>query len=122
MNELQSFKVAESNVLLGETQGVRYEWFDNDGNQVATFTIFDWWDGKNICNLLVYQKYRQMGYTRELLDFATKKLGCTCLAVGKRNFVAKHIYDKYGFEVIDKDENLYYMSLTKRRNDDGRNK
>ena len=113
MNELRSLILSKSNVLLGQTPGTQYEWFDNTGNQVAEFTTFDWWDGKNICGLFVYPQYRRMGYAYKLLDFATKNLGCTCLAVDKSNFVAKQMYDKYGFAITDQDKNLYYMSLTK---------
>ena len=51
------------------------------------------------------------GYSRHMLDIATKELGATRLSVNKNNKVAKHVYDKYGFEVYDEDGTMYYMKL-----------
>ena len=48
------------------------------------------------------------------------------ITVKKTNTIAKHVYDKYGFQITDEDDKYYYMSLSKeiidtwnRRNDNG---
>ena len=46
-----------------------------------------------------------------LLGFVTQKLGVKNLAVEKVNIIAKHVYEKFGFEVTEEDETLFYMSL-----------
>jgi len=51
------------------------------------------------------------GYSKNMLDIATKELGATHLSVNKNNSIAKHVYDKYGFEVYDEDGTMYYMKL-----------
>lgn len=109
--KLDSFKMTITEVDLSGTLGSQYKWIDTQNNPVATFTTFDWWDGKNIENLKVYDTYKKKGLSYQLLDYAIKKLGCKFLAVDKGNEVAKHIYDKYGFKVSEEDENKYYMQL-----------
>lgn len=38
------------------------------------------------------------------------KCGARNIAVNKTNFIAKHIYEKYGFKIIEKDDNMNYMT------------
>lgn len=96
-------------------KSTKYTWYNENSEMIATFTVFDWWDGKNICDLEVAEKYRNKGYSYILLDYATKKLNCKCLSVEKSNTLAKKIYDKYGFKVVDQDSKYYYMSINKKR-------
>lgn len=107
---LNTFQLSIRNVNLSGTQGTTYTWL-NKKKQVAQFTTFDWWDGKNIENLKVYDGYKGQGLSYQLLDYATKKLGCKSLAVKKDNKIAKHVYDKYGFKVSEEDADTYYMQL-----------
>lgn len=109
-NPLDRYEMTEEDIMLGDTKAKMYKWTDN-GEPVAQFTVFDWWDGKNIENLLVQEKYRGQGLSYHLLDYATKELGVVNLAVKKDNDIAKHVYDKYGFKVVDEDDDLYYMSI-----------
>lgn len=109
--KLESFRLEISTVMLGKTEGTQYKWFDNTGRPVAKFITFEWWDGKNISDLRVYSRYRNRGYSYQLLDYATKRLGCKALAVRKGNEIAKHVYDKYGFKVVDQDCDYYYMYI-----------
>lgn len=109
--KLTSFKLLVSDVMLGETQGTKYMWIDDNGEPVAKFITFDWWDGKNISDLRIYYKYRKKGYSYQLLDYATKRIGCKALAVRRDNDIARHTYEKYGFRIVDQDEKLYYMSI-----------
>ena len=106
---LDSFKLTVTDIMIGNTEAVQYKWIDKDGNPVAKFTTFEHWDGKNICDLKVYTKYRKRGYSYQLLDYATKRLRCKALAVRKENEIAKHTYSKYGFRVVDQDDKYYYM-------------
>ena len=84
------------------------------GERVAEFKIWDWWDGKNVSDLEIAEKYRGLGLSYQLLDYATKTLEANNLAVKKDNVIAKYVYDKYGFSTADEDDEYYYMSLDKR--------
>lgn len=98
-------------VMLGKTPSIQYKWHTKNGDYVAEFKIWDWWDGKNISDLEINEKYRGLGLSYQLLDYATKRCGARNLAVKKSNTIAKHVYDKYGFQVTDEDNAYYYMSL-----------
>lgn len=52
------------------------------------------------------------GLSKHLLDIAVKDLGAKYLSVNKKNSIAKHLYGKYGFEVYDEDDTMYYMTLS----------
>lgn len=55
------------------------------------------------------------GLSYDMLDYATKELGATHLSVNRSNKVAKHVYDKYGFEEYDSDDSMVYMKLKRRK-------
>lgn len=105
------FSLKKNKVMLGKTPAVHYKWSDKNGKPVAEFKIWDWWDGKNVSDLEINENYRGKGLSYQLLDYAVKKCGAKNLAVNKTNSIAKHVYDKYGFEVTEEDDNMYYMSL-----------
>ena len=115
IKDLESLDMKKKNVMLGKTPAVQYNWKDKNGDPVAEFKVWDWWDGKNVSDLEINEKYRGLGLSYELLDYATKNLGVKNLAVNKTNTIAKHVYDKYGFEVTEEDDDLYYMSLKERK-------
>ena len=99
-------------VMLGKTPSIQYKWHTKNGNLVAEFKIWDWWNGKNISDLEIREKYRGLGLSYQLLDYSTKICGAKNLAVNKSNAIAKYIYEKYGFQVTDEDDEYYYMSLS----------
>ena len=99
-------------VMLGKTPSIQYIWRTNNGDIVAEFKIWDWWDGKNVSDLEISENYRGLGLSYQLLDYATKRCCARNLAVKKDNTIAKHVYDKYGFLVTDEDDEYYYMSLS----------
>ena len=110
--KMGNFSLKKSKVMLGKTPAILYKWTDKNGDKVAEFKTWDWWDGKNISDLEISENYRGKGLSYQLLDYATKKkIGVKNLAVNKTNNIAKHVYDKYGFKVVDQDDDLYYMSL-----------
>lgn len=109
--ELRNLNVATKQVMLGKTPSIQYKWYTKNGDHVAEFKIWDWWDGKNVSDLEINKKYRGLGLSYQLLDYATKKCGAKNLAVRKNNTIAKHVYDKYGFEVTEENDEYYYMSL-----------
>ena len=111
IKELRNLNMTTKQVMLGKTPSIQYKWHTKNGNCVAEFKIWDWWDGKNISDLEINEKYRGLGLSYQLLDYATKRCGAKNLAVKKSNIIAKHVYDKYGFQVTDEDNAYYYMSL-----------
>ena len=111
---LENFDMTAKPVMLGGTSSIQYVWHTKSGNFVAEFKIWDWWDGKNVSDLEIGEKYRGLGLSYELLDYATKRCGAKNLTVKKSNTIAKYVYDKYGFHVTDEDDEYYYMSLSKR--------
>lgn len=64
-----------------------------------------------IQGLDIFGESKGKGYSKYLLDIATKDLRANRLSVNKNNIIAKKVYDKYGFEVYDEDDNMYYMEL-----------
>ena len=64
-----------------------------------------------IQGLEIFGESKGKGYSKYLLDIATKDLRANRLSVNKNNTIAKKVYDKYGFEVYDEDDNMYYMEL-----------
>lgn len=113
IKEFRNLDVTTKQMMLGKTPSIQYIWRTNDGDVVAEFKIWDWWDGKNASDLEIREKYRGLGLSYQLLDYATKRCGARNLAVEKSNTIAKYIYDKYGFRVTDENDLYYYMSLSK---------
>lgn len=113
IKELKNLKMTTKQVMLGMTPSTQYTWHTQNGDTVAEFKIWDWWDGKNVSDLEINEKYRGLGLSYQLLDYATKRCGAINLDVKKDNTIAKHVYDKYGFHVTEEDDEYYYMSLGK---------
>lgn len=113
IKELKNLNMTTKHVMLGKTPSIQYTWRTNNGDIVAEFKIWNWWDGKNVSDLEISEKYRGLGLSYQLLDYATKRCGARNLAVNKSNTIAKHVYDKYGFQVTEEDNEYYYMSLDK---------
>ena len=112
IKELKNLKMTTKQVMLGKTPSTQYTWHTQNGDTVAEFKIWNWWDGKNVSDLEINEKYRGLGLSYQLLDYATKQCGARNLAVKKTNTIAKHVYDKYGFQVTEEDGEYYYMSLS----------
>lgn len=118
IKELRNLNITTKHVMLGKTPSIQYTWSTDSGDVVAEFNIWDWWDGKNVSDLEISEKYRGLELSYQLLDYATKKCGARNLAVKKNSTIAKHVYDKYGFQVIEEDDEYYYMSLDKKTIDE----
>ena len=116
--EFRNLDVTTKQMMLDKTPSTQYIWRTNDGDVVAEFKIWDWWDGKNVSDLEISEKYRGLGLSYQLLDYATKRCSARNLAVKKDNTIAKHIYDKYGFHVTEENDLYYYMSLSKENIDE----
>ena len=110
--EYRNLNITAKQVMLGKTPSIQYKWHTKNGNLVAEFKIWDWWDGKNVSDLEINEKYRGLGLSYQFLYYATKRCGARNLAVNKNNTIAKYVYDKYGFLVTDEDDEYYYMSLS----------
>lgn len=110
--EHRNLNVTTEQVMLGKTPSIQYKWHTKNGNLVAEFKVWDWWNGKNISDLEISENYRGLGLSYQLLDYSTKICGAKNLAVNKSNSIAKYIYEKYGFQVTDEDDEYYYMSLS----------
>lgn len=111
IKELRNLNMTTKQVMLGKTPSIQYKWHTKNGNHVAEFKIWDWWDGKNISDLEISENYKGLGLSYQLLDYATKRCGAKNLAVKKSNTIAKYVYDKYGFQITYEDDEYYYMSL-----------
>lgn len=109
--EIRNLNMTTKRVMLGKTPSIQYTWHTRNGNHVAEFKIWDWWDGKNVSDLEISENYKGLGLSYQLLDYATKRCGAKNLAVKKSNTIARYIYDKYGFQITDEDDENYYMSL-----------
>ena len=116
--EFRNLDVTTKQMMLGQTPSIQYIWRTNNGDIVSEFKIWNWWDGKNVSDLKISEKYRGLGLSYQLLDYATKRCGAINLAVEKSNTIAKYIYDKYGFRVTDENDLYYYMSLSKENIDE----
>ena len=110
--EHRNLNVTTEQVMLGKTPSIKYKWHTKNGNLVAEFKVWDWWNGKNISDLEISENYRGLGLSYQLLDYSTKICGAKNLAVNKSNAIAKYIYEKYGFQVTDEDDEYYYMYLS----------
>ena len=113
VKEITDLILTTKQMMLGQTPSIQYIWRTNNGDVVAEFKIWDWWDGRNVSDLEIREKYRGLGLSYQLLDYATKRCGAINLAVEKSNTIAKYVYDKYGFRVTDENDEYYYMSLSK---------
>ena len=82
IKEFRNLDVTTKQMMLGKTPSIQYTWRTNNG-VVAEFKIWDWWDGKNISDLKISEKYRGFGLSYQLLDYATKRCGAINLAVEK---------------------------------------
>ena len=120
VKEITGLILTTKHIMLGQTPSIQYIWRMNNGDVVAEFKIWDWWDGKNVSDLEIREKYRGLGLSYQLLDYATKRCGAINLAVEKSNTIAKYVYDKYGFRVTDENDEYYYMSLSKENIDEQR--
>lgn len=112
IKDLRDLSMTIKHVMLGKTPSTQYTWHTDNGDIVAEFKIWSWWDGKNVSDLEINEKYRGLGLSYQLLDYATKHCGARNLAVKKTNTIAKHVYDKYGFQVTEEDDEYYYMYLS----------
>lgn len=74
IKELSNFNMTTKQVMLGKTPSIQYKWHTKNGNYVAEFKIWDWWDGKNISDLEISENYKGLGLSYQLLDYATKRL------------------------------------------------
>ena len=97
-------------LIIKDTPAIYHAWYNNEGRRVASFIIWTQWDGINLSDLEVEKPFRNLGLSSQLLDYAIKELGVRCLAAEKDNFIANHVYKKYGFKIIAEDEkNFYYI-------------
>lgn len=110
---ISDFYLTINKIMLGETLATQYRWTDENGNKVAEFKIWDWWDGVNVGDFEIYEKYRGKGLSYQFLDYAVNKCGAKNIAVNKTNSIAKYIYEKYGFKIIEQDDNMNYMTYVR---------
>lgn len=107
---LNNFQIEKQNMVFYDRKAMEIFWLDGE-QKVAEFKIWKWWDGLNISDLKVYEKYRGNRFSYELLNYAVKKLKAKNLAVEKCNKIAIHIYEKYGFYKTQEDDKFYYMTF-----------
>lgn len=107
---LDRFNLERTTLDISGTKVDQYTWFDKKTNErICSVQIFEWWDGLNIAGLEIEAQHRRKGLSYAVLDFAINVLGARNLAVERCNVMAKHVYDKYGFTVVDEDKTYFYM-------------
>lgn len=67
-----------------------------------------------ITALEVSEEYQGHDYGVDLLQIAVDDFGATYLSVNKKNKRAFHMYKKYGWNVCDEDDHVFFMKLTER--------
>ena len=107
---ISNFYLTINKVMLGEALATQYMWTDKNGSKVAEFKIWDWWDGINVSDFEIGEKYRGKASSYQFLDYAVNKCDARNIAVNKTNSIAKHVYEKYGFKIIEQDDNMNYMT------------
>ena len=56
IKELKNLNMTTKKVMLGDTPSTQYTWHTQNGDTVAEFKIWDWWDGKNVSDLEINEK------------------------------------------------------------------
>lgn len=74
--EIRNLNMTTKRVMLGKIPSIQYKWHTKNGDPVAEFKIWDWWDGKNVSDLEISENYKGLGLSYQLLDYATKKMWC----------------------------------------------
>ena len=86
--------------------------FTNNGKLVGMINVEEKDDGHRwIQGLELFNNAKGKGLSYDLLDYATNELGATHLSVNKANSIAKHVYDKYGFQTYDETDDMYFMKF-----------
>ena len=70
-----------------------------------------------IQGLEVFGDNKGKGLGEKLLNVAVKQLGASHLSVRKTNFIAKQLYDKYGFKTYTSSLFMYYMKYNHKNNE-----
>lgn len=60
--ELRNLNMTTKQVMLGKTPSIQYKWHTKNGNCVAEFKIWDWWDGKNISDSKSMKSIEDLDY------------------------------------------------------------
>jgi len=88
---------------------------DGDSNELVGFIIViqDREDRVNLINLLINKQYQNKGYGSHLLKYTLNKIKemnnieVIVLNVNSKNEVAIWLYQKFGFQIVQKIENYY---------------
>ena len=88
-----------------------YLYIDKDDNVAALIAVNEKNSTNWITALEIFDPYKNNGLSYKLLDVATNEFKATRLTVRKNNFIAKHVYEKYGFKDYNGDEYMKYMEL-----------
>jgi len=88
---------------------------NNDSNEIVGFIIViqDREDRVNLINLLISEQYQNNGYGSHLLKYTLNKIKemnnikIIVLNVNSKNKVAIWLYQKFGFQIVQKIENYY---------------
>ena len=63
----------------------------------------------------VFGDNKGKGLGEKLLNVAVNQLGASHLSVRKTNFIAKRLYDKYGFKTYASDDFMYYTKYNRKK-------
>ncbi len=93
---------------------------NNDSNEIVGFIIViqDREDRVNLINLLISEQYQNKGYGSLLLKYTLNKIKemnnieVIVLNVNSKNEVAIWLYQKVGFQIVQKIENYYRQKIS----------
>lgn len=90
-----------------------YMWLNSQAELVCHVGSCEYNDDhtKWIVSLEILPQFRGHGLATQILDYATKTMGCKYLSVNKSNKLAKYIYDRYGFKTYQSDKRMNYMTI-----------
>lgn len=84
-----------------------------DNNEIIGYGHLDF-EKKLWLGICVLKKYTGKGYGKEIINYLfnvaeENDIQSIYLSVDKNNIIAKNIYSKYDFKVIENNENIYIM-------------
>lgn len=66
-------------------------------------------------NFRIYERFQDQGYGSDCLEYMLERYRITQLTVHQSNLKAIHLYEKFGFEIVDEfnDDNEWYFVMKK---------
>jgi ribosomal protein S18 acetylase RimI-like enzyme len=83
--------------------------FYKRGNLIGTVYISDYGKYFELSSLYIQEDFRSLGYSKKILKYILKRYKKLMLTVKSDNLIARKLYDRFNFKVVDSDERYTYM-------------